>query len=155
MIFHDKTLEEMARVRPQDDEQMRYISGVGESKLNKFGKSFLEIIAAYPLPEILNNRFSDTVNESLLLFSQGHSVEEIARRREIMPSTVYAHMEEAIESGLVDVREVLPLDEGQLTEIINALEMFATEDGIRLKPVYEALDEVYEYGVLKCVKASI
>jgi hypothetical protein len=33
--------------------------------------------------------------------------------------------------------------------------MFATEDGIRLKPAYEALDEVYDYGVLKCVKASI
>jgi ATP-dependent DNA helicase RecQ len=155
VIFHDKTLEEMARVRPQDGEQMRYISGVGESKLNKFGKSFLEIIAAHPLPGILNNRLSDTVNESLLLFSQGHDIEEIARRREIIPSTVYAHLAEAIEAGLVDVRDVLQLDDDQLTEITNALEMFGNEDENRLKPAYEALDAAYDYGVLRCVKASL
>jgi len=155
VIFHDRTLEEMARVRPLNDAQMRHITGVGESKLSKFGKSFIEIIAAHPLPDMLNNRLSDTVNESLLLFSQGHGVDEIARRRALIPSTVYGHLAEAIEAGLVDVRDVLALDDDRLTEITNALEMFASEDGIRLKPAYEALDEAYDYAVLKCVKASL
>ncbi|EEA93690.1 ATP-dependent DNA helicase RecQ [Pseudovibrio sp. JE062] len=44
VIFNDKTLIEMAVERPQRLEEMLEISGVGESKLERFGPDFLEII---------------------------------------------------------------------------------------------------------------
>ncbi|SFT74169.1 ATP-dependent DNA helicase RecQ [Pseudovibrio denitrificans] len=44
VIFNDKTLIEMAVERPQRLEEMLEISGVGESKLERFGPAFLEII---------------------------------------------------------------------------------------------------------------
>ncbi len=44
VIFNDKTLIEMAVDRPQRLEEMLEISGVGESKLERFGEAFLEII---------------------------------------------------------------------------------------------------------------
>jgi ATP-dependent DNA helicase RecQ len=50
VIFHDKTLQDMARTRPGTLDQMRYISGVGEQKLKRYGQRFLLEIAKNPLP---------------------------------------------------------------------------------------------------------
>jgi ATP-dependent DNA helicase RecQ len=45
VIFHDRTLAEMARRRPSSLPELRTISGVGEAKLESYGKDFLEVIA--------------------------------------------------------------------------------------------------------------
>ncbi|MHB0999699.1 MAG: DNA helicase RecQ [Armatimonadota bacterium] len=44
VIFHDSTLDAMAEERPRTMEDMSLISGVGESKLRKYGQIFLEEI---------------------------------------------------------------------------------------------------------------
>ena len=44
IIFHDKTLIEMAKIRPQSLQEMSKISGVGEAKKEKYGEIFLAII---------------------------------------------------------------------------------------------------------------
>jgi ATP-dependent DNA helicase RecQ len=44
VIFHDKTLLEMVKLRPQSLAQMAKISGVGEAKIKKYGKVFLGVI---------------------------------------------------------------------------------------------------------------
>lgn len=44
VIFHDATLMEMAEVRPADSVGMLRINGVGERKLESFGREFMEII---------------------------------------------------------------------------------------------------------------
>lgn len=45
VIFHDRTLIEMAESRPRTLEEMAAISGVGARKLERYGSAFLEIIA--------------------------------------------------------------------------------------------------------------
>ncbi|VAX11259.1 ATP-dependent DNA helicase RecQ [hydrothermal vent metagenome] len=155
VIFHDSTLTEMARTRPTNPETMRYISGVGEKKLQHYGQQFLAEIAKYPLPELLDNNLSDTVNETLALHQQGNNAEAIALARGLKLSTIHSHLAEAVADGRLHAREVLPLDDAQYAEIVNALEMLdAAKDG-SLKPVFEALDEKYDYGVLKCVLAQL
>jgi ATP-dependent DNA helicase RecQ len=44
VIFHDKTLHEMARFRPVTNEELLRIQGIGESKLKKYGDEFLEVM---------------------------------------------------------------------------------------------------------------
>jgi ATP-dependent DNA helicase RecQ len=44
VIFPDKSLREMARVLPCDEDQFRIISGVGEYKLKKYGADFISAI---------------------------------------------------------------------------------------------------------------
>lgn len=44
VIFHDKTLMEMAARKPQNLDDMGEISGVGQSKLTKYGRIFLEVL---------------------------------------------------------------------------------------------------------------
>ena len=47
VIFHDKTLVEMAMLKPVDHDALLDIHGVGESKCKKYGGAFLEVINAY------------------------------------------------------------------------------------------------------------
>ena len=47
VIFHDKTLHEMAAVQPLELEQMAGLGGVGEKKLERFGKAFLHEIEEF------------------------------------------------------------------------------------------------------------
>ncbi|MFZ5834730.1 MAG: DNA helicase RecQ [Pseudomonadota bacterium] len=44
VIFHDKTLVEMASHKPRTPDTLRLISGVGEMKLQRYGPQFLEVI---------------------------------------------------------------------------------------------------------------
>jgi ATP-dependent DNA helicase RecQ len=46
VIFHDSTLREMASCRPLDENAMGGIAGVGEKKLERFGKDFIAVIQA-------------------------------------------------------------------------------------------------------------
>ena len=47
MIFADSTLTDMCMKRPQNNEQMLSVQGVGEVKLKKYGSRFLSVIAEY------------------------------------------------------------------------------------------------------------
>ncbi len=155
VIFHDATLQEMIKRRPATIGDMSLISGVGAQKLKRYGRQFLDEIACHPLPELLDNRLSATVNETLILYQQGLSIEQIAEQREAKTSTVYAHLADAIETGLLGVLDVLGLDADEYQGIVLTIESMEDEDKGRLKPVYEALEEQYDYGVLRCVQASI
>ena len=45
VIFHDKTLVELAAARPTSRKAMADVPGVGEAKLERYGPAFLSVIA--------------------------------------------------------------------------------------------------------------
>jgi ATP-dependent DNA helicase RecQ len=47
VIFPDKSLREMARIKPHDTESFRAIAGVGDYKLEKYGLAFMSAIQAF------------------------------------------------------------------------------------------------------------
>jgi ATP-dependent DNA helicase RecQ len=47
-IFPDRTLVELARVRPSSEAQMLALPGVGSARLEKYGSRFLELIQESP-----------------------------------------------------------------------------------------------------------
>ena len=47
MVFNDRTLRDMSRLRPITDAQFLAVNGVGDSKLAKYGKRFMEAIAGF------------------------------------------------------------------------------------------------------------
>ena len=155
VIFHDATLKEMLQRRPATLADMAHISGIGALKLKRYGQRFLDTIENHPLPELLNNQLSDTVNESLMLLQEGIGVEDIALQRDIKASTVYSHLAEAITLGLLDARGVLSLDEAEYQRLVQVIEHFGEAAEGRLKPAYEALEGQYDYGILKCVQAAL
>lgn len=155
VIFHDATLQEMLKSRPITLAGLSKVSGVGEQKLLRYGKDFIDEIAQYPLSELLNNRLSSTVNETLICYQQGLEIEKIAQQRDVKTNTIYTHLADAIEVGLLDVRDVLDLSDAEYNEVIFVLESQENQEKGRLKPAYDELDGEYDYGILRCVQASI
>ena len=47
VIFHDATLKEFVRARPDSQDAMLTLHGVGETKLKRYGEAFLEVIAEH------------------------------------------------------------------------------------------------------------
>lgn len=47
VIFHDKTLIDMVMIKPTTLDQLAMVHGVGQSKLQKYGKEFLKVIADF------------------------------------------------------------------------------------------------------------
>ena len=156
VIFHDSTLVAMTELRPTTENEMRYISGVGEQKLERYGEQFMTEIKKHPGSDLFNNTLSDTVKETLFYHSQGLSIEQIAEKRENSPDTVYNHFADAITAGIIDPQELLNLEDEDYSLIINTIEYLKTEvgEGIKLKPIFEALDEEYSYNEIKCIMAS-
>ena len=50
VVFHDATLAEMVRLRPQDPQALATLSGIGERKLAAYGEDFLQLIRAAGTP---------------------------------------------------------------------------------------------------------
>jgi ATP-dependent DNA helicase RecQ len=115
VIFSDVSLREMARSYPTTASEFRRIPGVGEQKLKDFSEPFLSEIKDY-LATNSRRTFSDDVDvpfrqqrpglnesqaETLRRFRKGEFVDEIARARGFVRSTIYGHLLAAIECGKI------------------------------------------------------
>ncbi|MGL4397707.1 MAG: DNA helicase RecQ [Hyphomicrobium sp.] len=155
VVAQDRTLIELAEKRPASEAALHDITGLGASKISRYGKAFLDTIAAFTSSPLLKNRLSATVNLTLAAHVRGLDAEAIAAERSIDVATVYGHFAEAIEAGLVETRQVLPLDEADFDDIIAAFERCHTVETGKLGPAHAALEGRFDYGVLKCVLAEL
>jgi ATP-dependent DNA helicase RecQ len=46
VVFHDATLAELVRLRPQTETELRQVSGIGAHKLERYGDDLLELLRA-------------------------------------------------------------------------------------------------------------
>lgn len=154
VIFNDITLVDLLNQRSKTHNDLLRVFGIGESKAQRYGKAILECIAAYPLDPILDNKFSDTVNTTLMLFTEGKSPISIAQARNFTLATIYGHLAEAIKVGKLSVDAVIKLDADEYNTIAQAIQEHNVCNTGTFKSVYEALDQRYDYGILKCVAAE-
>jgi ATP-dependent DNA helicase RecQ len=45
MVFHDRTLNELAARKPADRSQLEAVPGIGPSKLDRYGEALLQILS--------------------------------------------------------------------------------------------------------------
>ena len=155
VIFHDATLMEMMERQPQNKEQFARISGVGAHKLDVYADKFLEVIQEHAEKESRCSSASDTVEETLELFKQGMSINDIAAHRKLNVSTIYTHLSEKIAQGVLSLEEVVDIDVQQIRIIQDEFLNLDEKDAEKLKPVYDALDGMFNYELLRCVRASL
>lgn len=158
MIFHDATLMEFISYQPQNLDAMSRISGVGASKLEHYGEAFLAAINEHlESASGYDNGYdavSATEHESFALFKAGMTIEMIAEQRGISPTTVFGHLAALIERGQLMLDEVVELSQSEIDSITDAI--FANDvEPFKFKLVYDALDGVYDYGVLRCVRGHL
>ncbi|MBV9282205.1 MAG: RecQ family ATP-dependent DNA helicase, partial [Chloroflexi bacterium] len=164
VIFHDRTLLQIASELPTSPDHLRRIHGVGERKALEYGEIFLAAVAAYmeetgavpssappsPAPRRRTpGELGDTVRETLRLFRDGLDIGEIARMRGLTPATIEGHLADAIEAGEgVEIDRVIDTEKRRTIEA--AMEALGSD---YLKPVLERLGEGYTYGDLRLVRA--
>ncbi len=170
VIFSDATLAEMAAYLPQNDWEMRQISGVGDLKMEKYGGDFLSWIKAYCVKKNLVSRIDlkspkraikqrtkrdangkDTYRISLDLFRDGRSIADIAQERGVQSSTVENHLARFITTGEIELKELVPLH--KVEPIREAVLKF--NDSGALSPIKEFLGEEYTYGEIRAVISSM
>ncbi len=151
IIFHDATLMAMLEAKPANRQQMALLSGVGEQKLKLYADQFLEIISKH----VDGHTVPDTVVESVDLFKLGYSVQKIAQKRGYKEDTIYNHLSQALEQGMLALQDVVELPEQDIKRVEEAILSLPEEQRNALKPVYELFDGQYSYGVLRCVRAAL
>ena len=154
IIFPDSSLKAMATRFPRSLSEFRKISGVGESKLEKYGALFLEEIDSYCKEhhiEPAKTIKTSTLQETLGLCQQGLTVEEIARKRSLAISTIVSHVERLILLGEeISIDKFVAIDKQK--RIAEAMSDMGSE---RLAPIKEKLGDDYTYEEIRLVRADL
>ena len=166
IVLSDATLMELATYLPFNKEGFSKISGFGEVKLEKYGRQFWEVIAAYCRERNLTTRIhlkipkrprgdeSDKVNDTKQMtfdmFTQGNSIEKIAEMRKLTSSTVENHLAFFVVQGKLSVEKVM--DVSKMPAITEAIKQ--TGSGA-LSPVKEILGDSYSYGEIRLTMAHL
>lgn len=160
VIFHDSTLRAMCEQKPKNLNALGQLSGVGKTKLERYGQAFLDAILEYDtnssdLEQPLSFSFNssgDTFEQTLELILEGYEPQAIASMRKLKLNTVEQHYAELVKRGLLTIEEATGLNQDDLEIIQTAYEELSDEEKPYLKPLYEKLEEAYSYPILKCVR---
>jgi ATP-dependent DNA helicase RecQ len=163
VIFSDVSLREMARNYPTTSSEFRRIAGVGEQKLKDFAQPFLSEIKNYLVRNPRRtfsddsgspfrrrrSHLNDSEAETLRRFQRGESVDEIARARGFVPSTIYGHLLAAIECGKIVERDrfFTPAQEKEIAAAFHQV-----RDG-KLVDISALLGNRYDIGLLRIFRA--
>ena len=171
IVFTDVSLKEMSTYFPINVENMLKITGVGVSKLEKYGKIFIDTISKYveenniKIPEKLDNITSkvslssasdksqtevknetkkpkeDTKIITCNLYKAGKSIDEICNIRGLTRVTVENHLLKCYEAG-IDVDLEKDVQTQYKDIILNAIKLIGIE---KLRPLKDALPEQVTY----------
>jgi ATP-dependent DNA helicase RecQ len=161
VVFQDSTLKLMTQLQPTTITEFGKLSGVGSHKLAQYGDKFLTEIRTYRQekglvdPPQINftpslGLPSDTEIFTFQLHKQGLSVAEIAKKRNIRPTTIIRHLADLIEKNQpVDLNQLVSLEHQQ--KIWQVLEVLGD---ISLTPIREQLGESYSFDEIRLVRGK-
>ena len=100
VIFNDATLKQLEIERPMSDEEFLSIDGVGKAKLEKYGDVFIKAIIAFQkIKKERSKKEGSTYKETLELYKNGLSAEEIAVKRKLGVPTIISHFAKLYRDG--------------------------------------------------------
>jgi hypothetical protein len=120
MVLPQKTLAELARIRPTTKEELLTIKGFGKTKVRQLGDSLLAVINAFgnqretkvksTTPKVAKEPKTPSAAVSYELFGRGKSVADIATERQLSVSTIEGHLMHYVDSGELPVEVLLPAE---------------------------------------------
>lgn len=88
----------------------------------------------------------------------GKTIAEIVREREMAESTIVNHIEKLVEEGEIDrltVEKLLLAHSGEESALPDIAEAIATHSSEKLKPLFDATDERYDYTTIRLARAAL
>lgn len=168
VILGDRTLRDLAAVRPSSLERLGAISGIGETRLREHGRELLQAIDAscaarglerdVPLPARAPRerarapRPTAAKSEATLLLLQDTPLDEVMERTGRARSTVLRDLCEMIEEGSYEPSLRLWMAE----ETEETIRRAASEAGLeRLRPIKDLVGESISYDDIHIVVATL
>ena len=167
VVFGDTTLRYLCRSYPQSEREFLAVPGVGSQKLADYGQTFMEAIGAWiaahekltfedappppPAPKMKSEGgITGTALETLRLYRQGLSVDQIATQRSLVLSTIHSHIAQAISTGELkaEMRDYFTEEDEQILR--QAAESNSLESLSKLK---EVLGDRFDYPTLHYFRA--
>ena len=168
-VFPDKTLIEMATYLPQAEEDLLHLHGVGQVKLERYGRMFLDHIREYceindleESPKIPVKRKTSTAAECKRprhlevadKFNRGKSAAFLAAEYQVKLTTIVNHLYKALVQGYpLDEEGTLPelphLSNGQKAAVFEAFKRLGTES---MSPIFEAMNQEISYDDLSALR---
>ena len=148
IIFSDASLEEMAAERPTNETEMRQVSGVGEVKMQRYGRTFLESIIKFIEDKSKEGTKIKGTTQlvSYQMFKRGMGIDAIAIERELNPDTIMGHLSAYYLDGEeIDLNRLV--SQAELKKILKVLEV--QPEPYKLKAIFESLKEEISYGKIK------
>ncbi|OGS70537.1 MAG: ATP-dependent DNA helicase RecQ [Flavobacteria bacterium RIFCSPLOWO2_12_FULL_35_11] len=143
LVFSDASLKEMERARPMSKSDFLEISGVGQRKLEVYGDEFIgEIISFMGEKTEKKKKKGDTYQVTYELYKEGLTIDEIALKRNLSPTTIFSHLAKLYADGKdINIYDFVTAEEvEQVRKAKEALESPAT-----LKPYFDHLNAEMEY----------
>jgi ATP-dependent DNA helicase RecQ len=155
VVFSDATLSEMAQKKPISEAQMKAVSGIGAEKFRRYGEVFINEIVAFarentkPGMRVIQGL---TYIETLDLYKAGYSLKVMSEKRDLNPVTIVSHLVKLKEDGnAIDLKALIDTKSYQV--IIKAAEELSIRQNDPVKPLFELLNEEFDYGQIKLALA--
>lgn len=168
VIFSDRTLTEMAAYFPTTKPHLLNINGVGQTKLERYGETFINIIQDYctahnitpnvnikPAPPSRRRR-STSVKYLVYgeAFNSGKSVKNLMADFQVKQSTVLKHLTDyALEGNPLrpdhDIQALSKLSDQQKEKIYAAFKTLGTD---LLKPIHDEFNKAIPYDDLHILR---
>lgn len=117
MVLPQKTIAELARLRPTTTAELLTIKGFGKTRVRQIGDGVLAVIRAYserpaPTPKPKKPKEAKTPSAAITvaLFRSGKSIADIVAERNLAATTVESHLAEGIRNGDLAIETVLSPD---------------------------------------------
>ncbi len=169
MVAGSNTLNEMCNYLPLTLEQLKQVSGFGETKASKYGQEFLDLIAEYCEENGLQSRIhekpakgarkvkdrrivkeGDTYSESFRLYKEGLTVTDIAKSRGLTAGTIESHLTRFVLRGDIGSEELV--GPGNHKRIAEALKNYK---GGSITPIKQELGDGISFGEIRIVMAGM
>jgi ATP-dependent DNA helicase RecQ len=163
VIFHDRTLTQMAIFFPCTPDAFLRIHGIGDHKVKHYGPHFLPVIQAYckgkgidpnQKPATIRRMRSSTRGQKRTdliweKYQAGESIKDIADDLEFTKNTILNHLQKSFSSGRVlrldGLKEFSSLTKDVSKQVQSAFEELGTEF---VKPVFDSFEGDVSYDQL-------
>ncbi|MDY6853132.1 MAG: helix-turn-helix domain-containing protein [Thermodesulfobacteriota bacterium] len=167
-VLHQRVLIQIVVCLPDNTAELKRIKGVGKKTIEKYGDQLVNMVLNYRkkhgiervvLPEPKNppkegtpakdsTRPSDTKQSSLDMFNNGLTIDQIAKERGLVQSTIEGHLSFFVEKGSLDVNRLLSPEKQKTIE-----KEFAAGQNHSLKDIKDALGDDFSYGEIRILLA--
>lgn len=159
MILPQKTMVTLVNFLPQSLRALKKVKGMGTKKTEKYGEELLDLITSYcseeniEAPEIPvaekkkpKKEREDTKKITFGLFSQGLTIPQIAKERNLSIATIEGHLSHYVRTGDIPVGKLVS---GEIIELIST--RFEAMDDLKMGPVKEALGDRVTWSDIRFV----